>query len=398
LFIGVDDLRLLQDIKRLEEALAIAFAHVDVRGREGKRAIEEGLGCVSSRGLFAGSPLPHFARSTMDGYCLRAADTNGASESIPAMLARGVEIHPVLTGGPIAAGTDAVVMLEYTEELEDGTVLVSRPVAVGENILAVGEDVPQGTELVRAGEILTARKLALLAAFGYDEIPVRDFRVLILSSGNEIVPVSEQPSLGQVRDINAYYLHAMCCRMGLSAVCGGIVPDDATQLYEALLGGITQYDAVLLSGGSSAGSLDYSRSVIDRLGTPGVLVHGLMIKPGKPTIVGSCHGKLVLGLPGHPLSCALTAHTVARPLLSHAAGLVKREPLMIEGRLVRPIASAPGRRDHIPVLVERGNVFPLLSKSASISALARSNGLLTIDEGCEGLSEGAAVSVEFWEE
>ena len=391
-------MRLLQDIRSLHEALAIGYTHIAVTGRELQQPLADSLGSISARHISAGSPLPHFARSTMDGYCVRAVDTHGASESIPAMLNKGIDIHPVLTGGPVHLGTDAVVMLEYTEELEDGTVLVQRPVAVGENVLAVGEDVPRGTVLVREGEMLTARNVALLAAFGYDQVAVRDYRVLILSSGDEIVPVCEDPGPGKVRDINSYYLQALCRRMGFTAVQGGIIPDDESQLYAVLQAGVEQYDAVLLSGGSSAGSLDYSRVVVDRLGEPGVLAHGLMIKPGKPTIVASCRGKLVLGLPGHPLSCALTAHTVARPLLSHAAGVSLRIPVLITARLHRPLASAPGRRDHVPVYVEGGEAFPLLSKSAAISALARSNGLLTVDERCEGLPEGATVSVELWEE
>ncbi len=391
-------MRLLQDMVTLDEALTLGVNALQIVKRAQRRPLAECLGYIAATDVVAQSPLPPFARSTMDGYCVRAADTHGAGEGIPAMLIRGVDVYPVLTGGAVADGTDAVVMLEYAEELEDGTVLVQRPVASGENILAVGEDVPAGTILSRAGEVLTSRSLALLAAFGHSEVLVRDFRVLVLSSGNEIVRVTEDPGPGQVRDINAYYLLALCRNMGLSAEYGGIVPDDMAQLSFALQAGVGQYDAVLISGGSSAGALDYSRAVIDALGPPGVLAHGLMIRPGKPTIIASCGGKLIIGLPGHPLSCALTAHTVARPLLSHAAGRIWREPVFVQARLGRSVASAPGRRDHVPVIVVGSEAFPQLSKSAAISALARSNGLLTINETCEGLSTGETVSIELWEE
>ena len=391
-------MRLLQDTKRLDEALSLGFQHVRPTKRARRRKLADSLGTVSATMVTAHAHLPHFARSTMDGYCVSAGDTHGASESMPAMLTRGIDIHPVLTGGAIAHGTDAVVMLEFVEELEDGTVLVQRSVASGENILGVGEDVPAGVVLVPEGEILRTRHLALLAAFGHSEVEVVDFRVLILSSGNEIVPINAEPGHGQVRDINAYYLQGLCRQLGLDSVYGGIIPDDEAKLRAALGHGLREFDAVLLSGGSSAGSLDFSRSAIDALGEPGVLAHGLMIKPGKPTIVASCQGKLILGLPGHPLSCALTAHTLARPLLAHAAGVTLREPRMADAVLSRPIASSPGRRDHIPVLLTGGEALPLLSKSAVISVLSRSNGLLTIEEGCEGLSQGQRVLVEMWEE
>lgn len=391
-------MRLLQNVFRLDDALKLGIEHILPAKRVVEKHLSDCLGAVLAQDIFATAALPHFDRSTMDGFAVRAIDTHGASEAIPAMLQQGESCHPILTGGPLPVSCDAVVMIEYIEELHDGTVLVQRPVAVGENVLAAGEDVAEGVKVAERGEILTPRKLAVLAAFGHSRIDSCGFRVLILSSGNEIVPVEETPGLGQVRDINAHYVQAMCRQMGLTAVYGGIVPDDEAMLLEVMSDGLAGFDAVIISGGSSAGALDYSSRVVDRLGSPGVLVHGLAIKPGKPTIIGSCAGKLVLCLPGHPLSCALTAHHVARPLLAYAAGVSLRQPRIIGGKLGRALSSVAGRRDHIPVRYENGVAIPLLSKSAAISALAHSDGVLTIPEECEGLSGGAAVQIELWED
>lgn len=389
-------MRLLQNILSMHEAIELARRHVRPGTHSVSMALPEALGRYLSEDVFALTPLPHFSRSTMDGFAVRAADTVGSSESLPMMLAEGAGCVAVLTGGEIPAGYDAVVMIEYTTRLEDGTILVERPVAYGENIIQAGEDVAQGGIIARRGERITSRQTALLAACGVWSVPCNAFSVLVLSSGNEIVPVAETPGVGYVRDSNGHCLVAMCREIGLEASYGGIIADDPSRLMEKLKSGLSQYDAVLLSGGSSAGSLDHTAWVVRELGSPGLLVHGLAIKPGKPTVIGVAQGKLVLGLPGHPLSCALTAHMVARPLLRYAAGLPEETPVRREGQLQRALSSVSGRRDHIPIRMENGMVVPLISKSAALKGFADSDGILVIDESCEGLTAGAVVSVELW--
>lgn len=393
-------MRLLKDIWRLNDALNYVKPQLAICSGATDVPLLQGVGHVLGRDMFAGESVPHFDRSTMDGYAVRAGSTLGASEAMPAMLTLGAnEVDsclPVLTGGHIAAGFDAVVMSEYAEQLDDGTVLVYRPVAEGENLMTVGEDITCGTHLFEAGKLITARDVAVLAALGVTEVPVRDFKVAVLSSGNEVIPISVTPSLGQVRDINSHLLIGLVRSMGLSADFLGIIPDNEALLSSALKHSLEDYDAVLISGGSSAGSCDFTSVAINGVASPGVLVHGLSIKPGKPTIIGICQGKLVLGLPGHPLSCAVVAHVLAIPLLAHASHVSMPEFTTIRLPLLRSLPSAPGRRDYVPVRVEQSGVRPLMAKSAAIRVMAESHGYIEIAEECEGLNTGEMVDVHIW--
>jgi molybdopterin molybdotransferase len=312
------------------------------------------------------------------------------------MLQKGQDCWPILTGGSLPDNTDAVVMLEYAEELEDGTVLAYRPVAPAENVIAVGEDIPLGDCVVPAGVIITPRHIAMLAALGNIRVNVFSLRVALFSTGHEILNLESTLEAGKVRDINSYYLHALLREEGFEPEQLGILPDDEDILFSALSKAVREYDAVVLSGGSSAGALDYSRRVLDRLGSPGVLTHGLAIKPGKPTLIAVTQGKPVLALPGHPLSCALTARFVALPLLHAALGSQGRKRHTVTLPMARPLSSVPGRRDFIPVRIVDGEVVPLMSKSAAISALGYSDGVLTLPENCEGLARGAEVEIELW--
>ena len=393
-------MRLLQNIWRLEDALLAVSSAITHRSSHKEVPLLESVGRVSAEDIVATEPVPHFVRSTMDGYAVRAWTTFGASEAMPAMLTLGGDAvyasAPILTGGALPDGFDAVVMLEYAELLEDGLLLVSRPVAVGENIMSVGEDVAVNHALVRRGQKLSIRDIAVLSALGHAQVKVRDFRVAVISSGDEIVPITSIPAIGQVRDINSNLVLGLVRDMGFEADFLGILADDEGLLESNLVTALEKYDAVIMSGGSSAGSYDYTARVMQKVGSPGVISHGLSIKPGKPTVLGVAAGKLMIGLPGHPLSCALTAHVVAAPLLTAAADalVVKRSRLHLP--LLQPIASVPGRRDIVPVRVTADGVSPLFAKSAAIRVLAESDGFIQISEQCEGLHVGERVEVEVW--
>lgn len=393
-------MRLLQDIWRLDDALRAVSSVLTHRSGCKEVPLLDSVGLVAAEDILAGEPVPHFVRSTMDGYAVRARATFGASESMPAMLTLGGDDDytcvPVLTGGAISTGFDAVVMLEYAELLNDGMLLVSRPVAVGENMMSVGEDVSVNRTLVSRGQKLSLRDIALLSALGHAQVKVCGFRVAVISSGDEIVPITAIPSIGQVRDINSSLVVGLVRSMGFEARFLGIIADDADILAANLAAAMEQYDAVIMSGGSSAGSYDYTARAMQKVGSPGVIAHGLSIKPGKPTVLGVAAGKLMIGLPGHPLSCALTAHIVAAPLLAAAAEakVVKRTSLQLP--LLQPVASVPGRRDIVPVKVTSDGVYPLFAKSAAIRVLAESDGFIEISENCEGLHVGESVGVEVW--
>ncbi|MDP3486502.1 MAG: molybdopterin-binding protein [Bacillota bacterium] len=393
-------MRLLQDIWRLEDALLAVSGAITHRSGYKEVPLLESVGRVVAEDILASEPVPHFVRSTMDGYAVRARTTFGASEAMPVMLTLGGDdvyaSAPILTGGALPDEFDAVVMLEYAELLLGGLLLVSRPVAVGENIMSVGEDVPVNHALVCQGQKLSIRDIAVLSALGHAQVKIRDFRVAVISSGDEIVPITAVPAIGQVRDINSGLVMGLIRDMGFQADFLGIMADDTDLLVASLATALGKYDAVIMSGGSSAGSHDYTARAMQKVGSPGVITHGLSIKPGKPTVLGVAGGKLMIGLPGHPLSCALTAHVVAAPLLAAAAGALVAKRTRLQLPLLQPIASVPGRRDIVTVKITQSGVYPLFAKSAAIRVLAESDGFIEINEQCEGLHVGERVEVEVW--
>jgi len=336
----------------------------------------------------------------MDGFAVVARGTVGASESVPALLQLGRQDEQgcvaVLTGAAIPFPYDAVVMQEYTERLSDETVLATRPVASGDNVMDVGEDVLAGSLLISPGERLSPSDIAVLATQGVTAVRVRSFTVGIISTGNEVVPIAAAPQVGQIRDCNAHYLAAFCASRGVTSVSLGIVEDDEAELALVLAAGLAQCDALVLSGGSSAGALDFTSQAILRLPAARIAVHGLAIKPGKPTVLATVGGRLIVGLPGHPLSCAVVAHKALWPLVCLAAGLLPPPAWEVEAELSRAVASVPGRRDFIPVRLERGSAIPLMAKSAAIQVLSQADGLLTLPEECEGYNARTRVHVELW--
>lgn len=391
---------ILKAIWRIDEALDVVKGQIVAVERHMSVSLVESVGKIVAEDFYASCPVPHFRRSTMDGYAVVARYTHGASETMPAMLSL-CDLSPaswarVLTGDPIPSAYDAVVMLEYVEELNDGTLLVSRPVAGGENIMEEGEDISAGSLMWRRGVYISPRQVGVLAAQGVTAVKVRDFRVAIISTGNEVVPASTWPEVGQMRDINSHLLTSLCREAGFMVQNCGVVPDDPSALTAALQGSLKSYDAVVLSGGSSAGAADYTERVLNQVGSPGVLVHGLAVKPGKPTVLGVVDGKAVVGLPGHPLSCAIMAEMVALPLLRHAAGAILPQPRFQVAELSRSLVSAPGRRDFVPIRLEGRQAIPLLAKSAAIQVLAQSDGLLVVPEDCEGYNAGREVVVQMW--
>lgn len=393
-------IRLLRNIIRLDEALAKVGSVLTPRCSTELLPLAHAAGRFAGEPVLASWPVPHFRRSTMDGFAVVARVTTGASEALPALLslarpdAQGC--LAVLTGAPISPPYDAVVMQEYAEQVHSDTIMVTRPVAPGENVMDVGEDVEEGTTLVAAGQCLSPSSIAVLATQGITSVRVKSFKVGIIATGDEVVPLERVPQAGQIRDCNSPYLTSLFASRGLTPVYLGIIRDDEAWLAEALARGLAECDALVLSGGSSAGVLDFTTKAILRLPSAEVLVHGLAVKPGKPTVLAIASGKLVVGLPGHPLSCAVIAHKVAWPLLCQAAGFVPPAEWESIALLSRAVSSVPGRRDFIPVSLEHGVAAPLSAKSAAIQVLSLAQGLLTLPEECEGLSAGARIAVEIW--
>lgn len=362
--------------------------------------------------------LPGFDRSTMDGYAVRAKDVFGASEGLPAFLdlagecpmgdAPDFAIEPsqaarIWTGGMLPKGADAVVMLEYARPAGATAVELTRPVAPGDNVITASEDASAGEELLRAGRQLRPEDLGLLAALGMETVTVRKKpNIAIISSGDEVIPVDAVPRPGQVRDINTYTLCALVEKYGGIPRSFGIARDAMTHLRELLVKALAWADAILLSGGSSAGQRDFTIAAFEEIPGAKVLVHGVAISPGKPLIL-ACKGEQSLwGLPGHAASALVCAEVFVRPLLERLSGRTSQESWRrsVKAVLTRPVASAQGRRDYIRVsLKELDNgpapfaATPVLGKSGLITTLVMADGLVVCPENQEGLYEGHVVDV-----
>jgi len=397
------------------EALELLLEHCASIRRFESVLLGDGLGRVNAQVLHAPETLPAFARSTMDGFAVRAADTFGASESSPAYLrlcgevAMGTaatltvgafEAGRIHTGAMLPGGADAVIMVEDTNAHGDEIELLAS-VAPGENIVSVGEDVRRGDVALAAGRRLRAQDLGGLAALGLTQFDVVERpRIAILSTGDEVVAPGAMAALGQVRDVNATTIAAVVLASGGEAKAYGIVPDDEATLLEAMRSALARADALVLSAGSSVSDRDLTARAIERLGSPGILVHGIAIKPGKPTLIAVADGKPVIGLPGNPASALVLAWRIVAPLVRRlggeqsGAGATGGE---VEAILTAPVRSRPGREDYLPCTLERVDgrlcATPIFGKSNLIFTLVRCDGLITVPLDRSGIGADATVRV-----
>ncbi|MBM4273070.1 MAG: molybdopterin molybdotransferase MoeA [Deltaproteobacteria bacterium] len=405
-------------LKTREEVLAL-YGRFEPLGTEMVELLAA-LGRTPAHNVIAPEAAPGFPRATMDGYAVRARDTFGASAGAPAYLhivgeapmgaapERAIgpeEAMRAPTGAMLPPDADAVVMLEYTAEHPDRTLEVRRPVAQGENTLQPGEDVRPGEVVCPAGVPLRPQDLGLLAALGITQVQVyRRPRVAVFSSGDEIVPLDAQPGPGQVRDSNAYMAAAQVAAWGGIHMLRGIVPDDFEALKSALAAALEEADLILISGGSSVGARDLTLTAIQALSGAEILVHGVAMRPGKPTILAALAGgaKPLLGLPGHPASAAVVMEVLGRPLMERLAGLAPAPPWggTVTALLSRNLAGASGREDYVRVkLRQEGDTLwadPVLGPSGLLSPMVKSHGLVMIPLGLEGLLRGEEVTVRLF--
>ena len=392
-------------------------------------SLSSALGRVLARDITAPFDQPAFDRSTMDGYAVRAVDTFGAAESRPALLTisgdipMGVmpdrtigkgECMKIATGGALPKGADAVVMLEQTQPVDEWTIEVVKAVAPQENVSAVGEDMKRGEAVLAAGHTVRPQDMAALAGMGITRLPVFTRpRVAIISTGNEIVPADMVPGPGQIRDSNSYQLEGMISLAGGTAVKKGIIPDDYDRLRRTLEEASGDCHIVLFTGGSSVGTADFTARVINDLGHPGVLVHGVSIKPGKPLIIGLVRGGAsgapvpVFGLPGHQAAVAICFDLFVRPVLLRFTGAVPDPALegistqrTVKARLGRSISSSPGREDHVRVTLERRAdglyAVPVFGASGLISTLVKAVGTVVVPVNVIGIEAGEEVEVRLF--
>lgn len=376
----------------------------------------DALNRVPGKEVVAEEDLPGFSRSTMDGYAVKAADTFAASENLPVLLEltgevimgqapTGTVTHGkairISTGGMIPEGADAVVMVEYCHDLDEMTIEVTRPVSPLENVIQPGDDLKKGTVIFEKGVILRPQDIGLMAGLGIQNIEVyKKPRVAIISTGDEVIPIDQKPAPGQVRDINSYTLNAFCIQAGAVPVNLGLCKDTFAGLRETVARALEASDALWISGGSSVGTRDITMEVLESFDGMELLVHGIAISPGKPTIISRIGGKAVFGLPGHVASAMVVAEVFLHPFLSRLSGEVRTwedNHFYQQAELERNVESASGRDDYIRVrLYKRGGRFvadPVFGKSGLISTLVEADGLLKIDRNTEGLYKGQIVDV-----
>jgi molybdopterin molybdotransferase len=381
------------------------------------------LGRVTAEAIIAPHPLPEFPRSTVDGYAVRSGDTFGATDSLPAYLtmigevpmgrAAGLAIGTgqcalIHTGGMLPDGADAVVMVENTQiaraagQQGQTEIELLRAVAAEENTIAVGEDVEAGSEVIPRGRRIRPAEVGGLMALGVTRLRVAMRpRIALLSSGDEVISAEARPAPGQVRDVNSHALGALVERYGGAPVHYGIVPDDKQALRAIAARALAECEAVIITAGSSASTRDMTAEVIDSLGEPGVLVHGVNTRPGKPTILGVCDGKGVIGLPGNPVSALVNGYLFVAPLIERLLGeSVQLWVAAAAARLSVNLASQAGREDWWPVrlapAMEAGREMvaePIFGKSNLIFTLVAADGLVRIPPDATGLSAGDLVEV-----
>ena len=427
-----------------DEARQLLLSHLS-SGTSASESIDviHALNRTLAEDVIAPHPLPDFQRTTVDGYAVRAQDTFGATDSLPAYLTLIGEVPMgdapafelgagqcalIHTGGMLPNGADAVVMLEYTQTVVGAVAKHPRPsspmnemgrddlaptqpqteieifraVADGENLIRIGEDVAQGQTVLTQGTLIRPAEVGGLLALGITSVPVARKPVVgLISTGDEVIDPSQTPRPGQVRDINSYTLGALVEKSGGVAKRYGIISDQFQALKDAAAQALSVCDVVVITAGSSASTRDMTADVIRQLGEPGVLVHGINTRPGKPTILGVCNGKAVIGLPGNPVSALVNGYLFVVPVIEKLLGALPKPKATVLATLTVNLPSQAGREDWWPVKLIKDHqskivnydADPIFGKSNLIFTLASADGLLRIHPDATGLSAGETVEV-----
>lgn len=414
---GLDNMPEFLNLKPPTEALNHLISNLSIQPKPETILAKQSLGRVLTAPILAKHPLPTFRRSTVDGFAVLAGDTYGASDSLPAYLPLIGEVPMggapdfvlekgscavIHTGGMLPEGADAVIMIEHTQQAKQDEVELLRSVAVGENVLQVGEDVQTGDAVIPAGTVIRPAEIGGMMALGVREVEVAARpRVAIISSGDEVVPPESEIGPGKVRDINSYTLKTLVEQAGGDPVLYGIAPDRRDAMERVIRQAHDECDMVVVTAGSSASARDLTAIVINDLGAPGVLVHGVNVRPGKPTILGVCDGKPVIGLPGNPVSALVIAGIFVVPVIRRFLGVPAGgiQPI-VDARLTVNLSSQAGREDWVAVrLTEQDGRYaadPVFGKSNLIFTLARADGLIQIPADANGLSAGQTVKVRLF--
>lgn len=367
---------------------------------------------VLSKDIISQINVPEFNRSTVDGYAIKSKESHGCSECMPTFLDIIGEVNMgesvnvdikngqcmyVPTGGMLPKSSDSVIMIEHVEKLDEFTIAIHKPISDGENVVYKGDDIKKDQIVLKKGKKLNSQDIGVLAALGINEIQVyKPIKFTVISTGDEIIDLDEKLEFGKIRDINGYVICSLIKKLGGIVVEKSIVKDNYDLLKETVSNGIKNSDIVLLSGGSSVGTRDYTYDVINSFNGQGVLVHGIALKPGKPTIIGECENKVVIGLPGHPVS-AIIVFKIFIDYLVKEILKIKRNKYAIDAIINKNIHSSPGKKTYQMVTLEdvdnKYYATPIFGKSSMITLLSKACGYVIIDEDCEGLYKEEKVKV-----
>lgn len=369
-------------------------------------SLYDSVGRILFSDVLSRENIPAFDRSTVDGFAVKASDTFGSSESIPsqfniigeipmgekadAEIGEG-ECVKISTGGMLPKGADSVVMVEHTDTAFTDFCLVFKSVSPFENVTKKGDDIKENVLIFEKGRIITSREVGVLACLGISKVHVaKRPKVGIISTGDEIVPIDGETAFGKIRDINSHILSSLMKELGCDITQYGIVKDDYNEIDSAVKKAVCENDIVLISGGSSAGARDMTADIISSSGE--LYLHGIAMKPGKPTIVGKIDGKAVFGLPGHPTAAYFVALRLVKPLIDMMLCRNKTERI-IKGKLMQNISSNHGREELVCVKINDNGIQPIFGKSGVVSLLSQSDGYVIIERNREGMKQGDEVQV-----
>lgn len=399
-----------QKLTSVDEALKKWFNVLKITKPEAKLILlDKALNRVLAEDIIAEENLPRFDRSAVDGYALTAEATLGASQFKPIFfkLVESDVISPnqvkqVWTGNPLPKGANAIVMIENTRKDND-TIKVEVQLAPGDNVVKKGEDVKKDERIITAGTRLNPYHLGLLAAFGKSQVSVtKKPRVAVLATGNELAPVDGKPAVNQIYESNRTLISAMCLELDAEPIDLGIAKDDLNEITQEIKKGLAETDAVITTGGTSVGGLDLVPDAVNKFGKPGIIVHGIAMRPGMPTALAVLGGKPVMVLSGNPVAAIIGFEVFARPLICRLLGMKQEQQRAIARALMtRRVSSALGRKTFVRVKVfeKNGEIFaePVSARgSGAISTMTRGNGFVVVPEDREGVAENELVTVRLF--
>lgn len=404
-------LKVFQKLTPIEEAMKLLLSSLKLEPLKTVNVpLIEALNRVLAEDIIADEDLPNFDRSAVDGYAVRASDTFGASQFSPKVLKLAKadrlmegEAREVWTGSPLPEGADAVVMLEHVRRL-NGEIEVWVAVAPGENVSKKGEDVAKGEVAVGAGTRLRPHHLGLIAALGRNNVPVFEKpKVAILATGNELVEPGQELKKGQIFEVNRLIISSLCKELGAEPVDLGIAKDDVDEILEKIRFGLEAADIIVTTGGTSVGASDLVPIAINRLGKPGVIVHGIAMRPAMPTALAILNNKPIIMLSGNPVAAIFGFEVFVRPLILKMLKVKHELRPTIKAKLTRRICTSLGRKNFVRVRVYRSdNEFyaePVsVMGSGIISTMTRANGYIIVPENCEGLEAGETVIVYMFDD